>query len=107
MRKPATIAIVVVILAGAAWGARIFATNGRVSAPPPSPPPRTVEVVRPLRADLTRWLDLPGGIEPFEQADLYTKVTGYVKEIRADIGDRVKAGQVLAVIDLPETEKEL
>jgi multidrug efflux pump subunit AcrA (membrane-fusion protein) len=50
---------------------------------------------------------LPATIEPFEQADLYAKVSGYFSEINADIGDVVKAGQVLAVIDQPELEAEL
>jgi RND family efflux transporter MFP subunit len=46
-------------------------------------------------------------MEAFETADLYPKISGYVTEVRVDIGDKVKAGQVLAVIFLPETEKEL
>jgi multidrug efflux pump subunit AcrA (membrane-fusion protein) len=50
---------------------------------------------------------LPGTVEPFEQADLYAKVSGYLSEVSADIGDQVKGGQVLAVIDQPELEAEL
>ncbi len=50
---------------------------------------------------------LPGTIEPLEQADLYAKVAGYVIEVQADIGDHVKAGQPLAVIENPELESEV
>jgi len=43
----------------------------------------------------------------FEKADLFAKVTGYLSDVRVDIGDHVKAGQVLAVIDIPELEQHL
>lgn len=50
---------------------------------------------------------LPATVEPLEQADLYAKVAGYVQTVEADIGDKVKAGQVLAVIENPELESEI
>ena len=50
---------------------------------------------------------MPGTMESFDFADLYAKVSGYVKEQGVDIGDRVKRGQVLAVIDMPELDEEL
>ena len=50
---------------------------------------------------------LPATVEPLEQADLYAKVAGYVMEVHADIGDHVKAGQPLAVIENPELESEV
>jgi multidrug efflux pump subunit AcrA (membrane-fusion protein) len=50
---------------------------------------------------------VPASIEAFEQADLYAKTAGYLSEIKVDIGDHVKAGAVLAVIDSPELESEL
>jgi RND family efflux transporter MFP subunit len=46
-------------------------------------------------------------LEAFEQADLFAKVSGYLSDVRVDIGDHVKAGQVLAVIEVPEMEQEL
>jgi RND family efflux transporter MFP subunit len=39
--------------------------------------------------------------------DLYANVSGYLSDVRVDIGDHVKAGKVLAVIDVPEMEQEL
>ncbi|MBI3830841.1 MAG: efflux RND transporter periplasmic adaptor subunit [Planctomycetes bacterium] len=56
---------------------------------------------------MARTLDLPGTMEAMEQADLYAKVSGYVAEVRVDIGDRVKTGQLLAVLDVPELAKDL
>ena len=68
---------------------------------------QTVEVVHPARADMARTFDTNATLEAYETADLYPKVSGYLSEVRVDIGDQVKVGQVLAIIALPETEKEL
>jgi RND family efflux transporter MFP subunit len=68
---------------------------------------QTVETIRPIRADIAHSFNTNGTLEAFETADLYPKVSGYLSEVRVDIGDHVKAGQVLALISLPETEKEL
>jgi RND family efflux transporter MFP subunit len=43
-----------------------------------------------------------GTVHPFKEADLYAKVSGYLKDLHVDYGDRVKQGQVLAEIDDPE-----
>jgi RND family efflux transporter MFP subunit len=72
-----------------------------------APSVSTVQTVRPARADMSRSVNTNGTMEAYETADLYPKVSGYLSEVRADIGDRVKAGQILTLISLPETEKEL
>lgn len=64
------------------------------------------EVAKPQRQDLVRKITLPGSIVAYEQATLYAKVAGYLKSIKVDKGDPVKKGEVLAVIEVPETEKE-
>jgi RND family efflux transporter MFP subunit len=46
-------------------------------------------------------------LHPFEEVEVYAKVSGYAKEVRADIGDRVEAGHVLVALDLPELDAEL
>lgn len=67
----------------------------------------TVVVENAERADMKQKLTLPGSLEPFEKAALYAKVTGYVEEIRVDIGDVVKKDEVLVKLTLPEMEMEL
>jgi multidrug resistance efflux pump len=52
-------------------------------------------------------MTVPATIEAFEQADLYAKTSGYIAEVKADIGDHVQAKQVPAIIDNPELESEL
>ena len=51
-----------------------------------------------------RDLVLQGQIIPFQQTTLYAKVAGYLDRIAVDKGDRVKAGQVLAVLRAPEAD---
>lgn len=50
---------------------------------------------------------LPGNIEPITEAVIYARSDGYVEKRLVDIGDRVRAGQLLAVIGSPETDQEL
>jgi multidrug efflux pump subunit AcrA (membrane-fusion protein) len=68
---------------------------------------RAADPTGPATKPATQTIDLPATVESFEHADLYAKTAGYVTEVKADIGDHVKAGQVLAVIDNPELAREL
>lgn len=52
-------------------------------------------------------LNLPGELEPAEQVLLYAKVNGFVKKLHVDIGDVVKKGQILAVLEAPEMDQRL
>jgi RND family efflux transporter MFP subunit len=62
----------------------------------------SVQVVKPERGGLAKWTDQPGTIRGFEYAPLFSKVTGYLQELKVDRGDRVKKGQLLAVVYDPE-----
>lgn len=66
----------------------------------------SVQIKLPERSDLFRQVELPGSIEALEQVMLYAKTAGYLKWIKVDIGDRVRKGQVLAEIDVPEMAPE-
>ncbi len=52
-------------------------------------------------------LDLPGRLEAYTQAQMYARVSGYLKEWKADIGTPVKAGQLLAEIDAPDLDQQI
>lgn len=52
-------------------------------------------------------LNVPGELEPAEQVSLYAKVNGFVKKLHVDIGDAVKKGQLLAVLEAPEMDQRL
>ena len=66
-----------------------------------------VEVDHPRRATVVKRLETNATLEAFEETDLFAKVSGYLSDVRVDIGDHVKAGQVLAVISVPEMENQL
>ena len=51
--------------------------------------------------------DRAGVFRPYQEINLYAKVSGYVKRINVDIGDRVKKGQLLAVLEVPELVAEM
>ena len=52
-------------------------------------------------------LDLPGRLEAYIRAPIYARVPGYLKSWKHDIGDKVKAGDVLAEIDTPDLDQQL
>ena len=52
-------------------------------------------------------LAVSGELEPAEQVSLYAKVNGFVKKLHVDIGDTVKKGQLLAVLEAPEMDQRL
>ena len=66
----------------------------------------SVQVLKPLRRDMTQTLTLPANVSPWYQATLYAKTPGYLKWIGSDKGDTVKKGQLLAEIDSPEIEQQ-
>lgn len=67
----------------------------------------TVAVVSPKPGKAGGGLMLPAQIEPWMEAPIYARVSGYLKSWKTDIGAHVKAGQLLAVIDTPELDQEL
>jgi RND family efflux transporter MFP subunit len=65
-----------------------------------------VAVVKAATEDLSRELVLTAEFRPFQEVDVMAKVAGYVKNINVDVGDRVKQGQLLAVLEIPEMVDE-
>jgi len=66
-----------------------------------------VAVIYPDPGALTASLDLPGRLEAYYRAPIFARVNGYVKSWNADIGARVKAGDVIAEIDAPDLDQQL
>ena len=97
------------VVAGGAYVAFPYlAAAPSSNATPAAPESRpSVDVVYPRRATLAQRLQSNATLEAFEETDLFAKISGYLSEVRVDIGDHVKAGQILAVIDVPETVQAL
>jgi RND family efflux transporter MFP subunit len=100
-----------VILAGvgvaAIWNARMATASAEseqrkaeVGAGP------TVRLAKATQSPPMRRLELQGEARPFLSVTLYAKVSGYLKEVRVDKGDRVRANQIVAVIESPEIDRQ-
>jgi RND family efflux transporter MFP subunit len=104
--------VVAVLLAAAAvaalWGistrARALTTLTRETRDFSVP---TVAVTRPEKSAAQQELSLPGNMQPYTDAAIFARTTGYLKKRYADIGSRVKSGQLLAEIDTPEIDQQL
>lgn len=59
------------------------------------------------RKDLYTEVPIPAEFRPYVEAELNAKVSGYLKTINVDFGDKVKAGDLLAVLEVPELKDEL
>lgn len=68
-------------------------------------PAATVAAV--TRGSITHNLSLAGQFQPYQVIDVHAKVSGYIRHIYVDIGDRVKQGQVLATLEVPELDAQL
>jgi RND family efflux transporter MFP subunit len=62
----------------------------------------TVAVVKAKTEDMSRGVVITSEFKPFQEIDVMAKVAGYVKTINVDVGSRVKEGDLLAVLEIPE-----
>ncbi len=69
--------------------------------------PRRVVVgtANPVEGPFT--ITLPGSANPFRITGVYAKASGFVRKVHVELGDRVKAGQLLVELEIPETDEEL
>jgi RND family efflux transporter MFP subunit len=59
------------------------------------------------RRTLGNTLTIAGEFKPFQDVDVHAKVAGYIRTIYVDVGDHVKGGQTLAVLEIPELAAQL
>ncbi len=78
--------------------------SGKVQADAAS---TTVAVTRVFKRSLGRQITLSSELVPFQEIDVYAKESGYVKKLFVDYGTHVKAGQVMATLEIPELEAQL
>ncbi|HEV2390852.1 MAG TPA: efflux RND transporter periplasmic adaptor subunit [Verrucomicrobiae bacterium] len=82
--------------------------NGQTSPPPvASSDMPIVPVARVQREDLFEEVTIPGEFRAYVEDELHAKVSGYVHDMNVDFGDRVKAGQILATLEVPELLDQL
>src|SRR5258708_5003626 len=103
---------IAVVLVGATSGGIVLAyqmrlqrQTGQLDAQVNRGPRVLVEPIHPSKS--ARKYDIPITVRGYDETPVYAKIPGYLKTIYVDKGDRVKKGQVLAVIESPETDKEV
>ena len=93
------IAVVAVLL--------VFRGHRRTPAVEAAPAPPAAQVALVQRGNIAQVLTLAGQFQPYQVVDVHPKVSGFVRHIYVDIGDRVHQGQTLAVLEVPELQAQL
>ncbi len=101
MRKRSFLVVVCVVLALAVY--LVVHHGGK----PEAAKIASASVVSVTRANLTSSLIVAGQFQPYQDVDLHAKVSGYIRKISVDIGDRVHKGEVLAVLEVPELQDQV
>ena len=100
MRRIAPVFVCLVLLFGVSCSKQQAAAASAPDIP-------TVAVTKVTSEDLSRNLVLTAEFKPFQEIDVMAKVAGYIKEINFDVGDRVRQGQLLATLEVPEMGDDL
>jgi RND family efflux transporter MFP subunit len=98
-------AAVVFIVFGGLWLAHRARAQAPASADLNVAP--TAGVAKVTREDLFKQVTMAAEFRPYEEVELHAKVSGYVSKMNVDFGDTVKAGQLLATLEVPELQAEL
>jgi RND family efflux transporter MFP subunit len=98
--NPALITIALAACAGSACSRSRAAAADAVDMP-------AVAVAKVVKDDIAQSLTIAAEFRPFQEIEVHAKVAGYLKSIGVDVGDRVKAGQLLAVLEIPELQDEI
>src|SRR5271156_1498397 len=108
-KKIAIAAAALALLALAVWGwhSRTSSDASEDDSPGHAGGAVTVAVARVQRGDLGDTLALAGAFKPFQDVDVHAKIAGYIRHIFVDVGDHVKQGQILAVLEIPELTAQL
>ena len=96
-------------LAATLFGAAFVGGCGgskQVSADDPANAP-TASVVKVARQTLSNTLEIASEFQPFQEIDVYAKVSGYVQKLNVDWGTHVRLGEVMAVLEIPELEQQI
>jgi RND family efflux transporter MFP subunit len=66
-----------------------------------------IAVVKVARRNLTNTLEIASEFQPFQEIEVYAKVSGYIQKLYIDWGTHVGRGQLLAVLEIPELQQQL
>ena len=107
-RRPIVIGAVVALAAVSAITLLIKRSLGDANADAADKPAqRLAPVVLVTRGPLENVITLTGEFRPFQLVDVHAKVAGYIRHIFVDVGDKVKTGQELAILEVPELNAQV
>lgn len=84
-----------------AQGGKVLAAKTQASLAIP------VNIIQADRADASNEIVLPATLQAYDESPVYARTSGYIRKWYVDIGQHVKSGQLLAVIDAPEVDQQL
>jgi RND family efflux transporter MFP subunit len=100
-----------ILAAAAILGLAVFWVAHRAQAQAPASTEQatapTAGVAKVTREDLFKQVTIAAEFRPYEEVSLHAKVSGYVSQMNVDFGDTVKAGQLMATIEVPELQDQL
>ncbi len=92
--------VVVVLVIVSAWRGHALDPNAATAR-------MTVAAAKVIREDLFNEMETPAEFRPYVEVELHAKVSGYLDKMNVDFGDKVKSGQLLATIEVPELEDQV
>lgn len=105
-RRNRTVPIVLGLVIVAAIAVVWWKKSSGVAVEKPVAPP-VVGVVKVTRENLFETVTIPAEFRPYAEVELHAKVAGYVEQMKVDFGDKVKAGELLATLEVPELQDQL
>jgi RND family efflux transporter MFP subunit len=102
---PAILTVAVVV--GVVWLCLSRRSSGPATTSNDASALPTVAVSKVTRQDIFKQVTIPAEFRPYEEAMLNAKVSGYVSKMNVDFGDTVKAGQLMATLEVPELQDQL
>jgi len=106
MRRRSTFMLVGVLVIAVLGILRFFGKSAKAGASA-EPSLRPVAVALVTRRPVVNSLTLSGAFRPYQQVDVHAKVAGFIRKIYVDVGDHVKGGQVLAILEVPELSAQV
>ena len=105
-RKTMLLVLFALIIVGTAAVFMVLKSRG-INLQPTSAPVVTVAAARVTRQDVYDEVPIPAEFRPYVESELHAMVTGYVSQMNVDFGDKVKQGQILATLEVPELTDQL
>jgi RND family efflux transporter MFP subunit len=106
IRLPQHAIVISIAIVGAMAAAACSRPDARAAEQLPVDAP-TVAAVKIGRGDIAQTLTIAAEFRPFQEIEVHAKVAGFLKSISVDVGDRVRIGQLLAVLEIPELQDEI